>query len=268
MSRRDVAATRHNAVLAHGLAVQAIRAAATRPVQVGLAQDMPGAMPAIVDPAHIHAAEIAFREINAPYATVIFEGRYTDLYLRTLGADAPQFTPEELKTISTPLDFVGINIYTTQEVVPADTPNGFLMVPRPKTYPHAGSEWLFVNPQALYWTPKLVSQLWRVKKIYITENGYSSADVLRPSGSSEAGRILDTDRILYLRNYLLQLQRGIAEGNPVAGYFLWSLLDNFEWSSGYSLRFGITYVDYATQKRTPKLSYDFYRNVIANNSVV
>ena len=84
----------------------------------------------------------------------------------------------------------------------------------------------------------------------------------------ESAAYLDTDRILYLRNYLLQLQRGIAEGNPVAGYFLWSLLDNFEWSSGYSLRFGITYVDYATQKRTPKLSYDFYRNVIANNSVV
>ena len=268
LPRAQVMQARHNAVLAHGLAVQAIRAAATRPVEVGLAQDMPGAMPAIADPAHIRAAEIAFREINAQYATVIFEGRYTDRYLRNLGADAPKFTPEELKTISTPLDFVGINIYTTQEVIPADTPDGFLMVPRPTSYPHAASNWLFINPQALYWTPKLVSQLWGVKRIYITENGYSSADVLRPSGSSEAGRVLDTDRVLYLRNYLLQLQRGIAEGNPVAGYFLWSLLDNFEWSSAYSLRFGITYVDYATQKRTPKLSYDFYRNVIATNSVV
>ena len=263
LPRRDVAAARHNAVLAHGLAVQAIRAAATHPVEVGLAQDMPGAMPAIVDPEHIRAAEIAFRENNAQYATVILEGRYTDRYLQTLGSDAPQFTAEELKTISTPLDFVGINIYTTQEVVPADAPDGFLMVPRPTTYPHAASDWLFVNPQALYWTPKLVSQLWGVKKIYITENGYSSADILRPDG-----RVLDSDRILYLRNYLLQLQRGIAEGNPVAGYFLWSLLDNFEWSSAYSLRFGITWVDYATQKRTPKLSFDFYRNVIATNSVV
>ena len=98
--------------------------------------------------------------------------------------------------------------------------------------------------------------------MFITENGYSSADILRPDG-----RILDTDRIMYLRNYLTQLQRGVAEGVPVRGYFLWSLLDNFEWSSAYSLRFGITYVDYATQKRTPKLSYDFYRRVIATNSV-
>jgi len=263
LPRGQLMQARHNAVLAHGLAVQAIRAAATRPVKVGLAQDMPGAMPAIDDPAHIHATEIAFREINAQYATVIFEGRYTDRYLRNLGADAPKFTPEELKIMSTPLDFVGINIYTTQEVIPSDGPDGFMMVPRPTTYPHAASDWLYINPQALYWTPKLVSQLWGVKTIYITENGYSSADVLRPDG-----RVLDTDRILYLRNYLLQLQRGIAEGNPVAGYFLWSLLDNFEWSSAYSLRFGITYVDYATQKRIPKLSYDFYRNVIANNSVV
>ena len=120
-----------------------------------------------------------------------------------------------------------------------------------------------MNPQALYWTPKLVSSMWGVKALYITENGCSSADVVRPDG-----HILDSDRIMYLRNYLGQLQRGIAEGVPVKGYFLWSLLDNFEWASGYSLRFGITYVDYQTQKRIPKLSYDFYREVIAKNAVM
>jgi len=263
LSRRELMQTRHYAVLAHGLAVQAVRAAATHPVEVGLAEDISGAMPAIEDAAHIHAAEIALREINAQYMTVILEGRYTDRYLRDLGADAPHFTAEELKIISSPLDFVGINVYTTQEVVPAEGPDEFMMVPRPATYPHAASDWLIFDPQALYWTPKLVSSLWGVKKMFITENGYSSADVLRPDN-----RILDTDRIMYLRNYLTQLQRGISEGVPVRGYFLWSLLDNFEWASAYSLRFGITYVDYATQKRTPKLSYDFYRRVIATNSVV
>ncbi len=262
LPRRELAAARHNAVLAHGLGVQAIRAAATRPVLVGLAEDVSGAMPAIADAAHIRAAEIALREINASYTTVVLEGRYTDRYLRTLGADAPHFTPEELRIISAPIDFFGLNCYTTQEVVPVEGPDEFQIVPRPTTYPHMASTWLFVNPQALYWTPKFLSSIWGVKKIYITENGCSSADVLRPDG-----RVLDSDRVLYLRNYLLQLQRGIAEGNPVAGYFLWSLLDNYEWASGYSLRFGITYVDYSTQKRTPKLSYDFYRNAIANNSV-
>lgn len=263
LSRRDLAQTRHNAVLAHGLGVQAIRAAATRPVLVGLAEDISGCMPAIEDADHIRAAATALREQNAQYTTVILEGRYTEKYLRDLGPDAPHFTPEELKTISSPLDFFGINIYTTQEVVPAENPAGYEMVPRPTTYPHMASDWLFVNPQAIYWTPKLVASLWGVKTIYITESGCSSDDVLRPDG-----RVLDSDRVMYLRNYLGQMQRGIAEGVPIQGYFLWSLLDNYEWGSGYSKRFGITYVDYQTQQRTPKLSYHFYREVISRNTVI
>jgi beta-glucosidase len=263
VSRKELAQTKHYAVLAHGLAVQAIRAAATRPVQVGLAEDTSGFMPAIEDDAHIHAAQLALREENAAYTTVIFEGRYTDAYLKRLGADAPHFTPEELRTIASPLDFFGLNCYTTQEVVPADTPSGYLVVPRPTTYPHMDSDWLFVAPPALYWTPKLMTGLWNLKKIYITENGCSSADVLRPDG-----RVLDSDRVQYLRSYLENLQRATADGVPVAGYFLWSLLDNYEWSQGFSKRFGITYVDYKNQQRTPKLSYDFYQQVIAKNAVV
>ena len=263
LSRRELAQTKHYAVLAHGLAVQAIRAAATGPVQVGLAEDTTGCMPAIEDDAHIHAAEIALREENAAYTTVVLEGRYTDAYLKGLGADAPHFTDEELRIIASPLDFFGLNCYTTQEVVPADTPSGYLVVPRPATYPHMDSEWLYVAPPALYWTPKLMTGLWNLKKIYITENGCSSKDVVRPDG-----RVLDSDRVQYLRSYLENLQRATADGVPVAGYFLWSMLDNYEWSQGYSKRFGITYVDYQNQKRTPKLSYDFYQQVIAKNAVV
>jgi beta-glucosidase len=157
---------------------------------------------------------------------------------------------------------MGINVYTTREVVATDSAPGYLFVPRPATYPHAESDWLYINPQAMYWTPKLVSSIWGVKSLYITENGYSSADVLRPDAC-----VLDSDRIMYLRNYLLQLQRGIAEGVPVRGYFLWSLLDNFEWARGYSQRFGITYVDFKTETRTPKLSFDFYRSVIKENAI-
>ena len=268
LPRAQVMQARHYAVLAHGLGVQAIRAAATRPVQVGLAQDIAGAMPAIEDAAHIRAAETAIREINAQYSTVILEGRYTDRYLRDLGPDAPHFTPDELKIIASPIDFLGINVYTTQEAIPTDTLDGFRMVPRPSTYPHASSDWLYVNPQALYWTPKLVSEIWGVRTIYITENGYSSDDILRPKSPNPDDRVLDTDRIMYLRNYLTQLQRGVAEGVPVRGYFLWSLLDNYEWSSGFSKRFGITYVDFQTEERTPKLSFDFYKEVIRTNSVV
>ena len=79
--------------------------------------------------------------------------------------------------------------------------------------------------------------------------------------------VYDVDRVMYLRNYLSQLQRATAEGVPVRGYFLWSLLDNFEWADGYATRFGLIHVDHATQKRTPKLSAAFYREVIARNAV-
>ena len=99
--------------------------------------------------------------------------------------------------------------------------------------------------------------------MYITENGASSADEIAPDGN-----VYDTDRVMFLRNYQTQLQRAVAEGIPVKGYFLWSLLDNFEWADGYQKRFGIVYVDFVTQKRTPKLSAAFYKQVIRENQVV
>ncbi|HEU4872636.1 MAG TPA: family 1 glycosylhydrolase, partial [Pyrinomonadaceae bacterium] len=145
----------------------------------------------------------------------------------------------------------------------ASSPVGYADVPHPKSFPHAPSPWLFVGPEALYWGPRHVAKLWGVKEIYITENGCSSSD--EPAAD---GRVYDTDRVTYLRSYLTQLRRATAEGVPVRGYFLWSLMDNFEWADGYTNRFGIHYVDFATQKRTPKLSADFYREVIARNAVV
>src|SRR5215813_10127759 len=108
--------TRHHAVLGHGLAVQAIRAAAKPGTKVGLAENMTIPAPVFETPAHIKAAESAAREMNASYLTVIKEGKYTDWYLKSAGADAPKFTPEDLKVISSPLDFVGINVYSGQFV--------------------------------------------------------------------------------------------------------------------------------------------------------
>jgi beta-glucosidase len=122
------------------------------------------------------------------------------------------------------------------------------------------SPWLFVGPEALYWGPRHVAKIWNAKEIYITENGCSSSDV--PAAD---GKVYDTDRVMYLRNYLTQLQRATAEGIPVKGYFLWSLMDNFEWADGYTNRFGLHYVDYEKQTRTPKLSAGYYREVIARN---
>ena len=102
-----------------------------------------------------------------------------------------------------------------------------------------------------------------MKSIYITENGTSAAD--QPAAD---GKIYDIDRIMYLRNYLTQLNRATSEGVPVQGYFVWSLMDNFEWSDGYEKRFGLYHVDFKTQRRTPKLSASFYREVTARNAVM
>ena len=263
LDRKRVAQLSHYAVLGHGLAVQAIRAQARPGTKVGIADNVVPTVPVIEDAEQIAAARKAIREVNAMFLTVIEEGEYTKLYLKGLGADAPHFTAEELKVISSPMDFVGINIYQPDYVRAADNEAGFVQVPAPSSYPTMYSPWLLVGPESLYWGPKLVAETWGVKSIYITENGASSADRIAPDG-----HVYDTDRVMFLRNYMSQLQRAVSEGIPVKGYFLWSLLDNFEWADGYSKRFGIVYVDFATQKRTPKLSAGFYKKVIEGNRVV
>jgi beta-glucosidase len=262
LGRKELAQVAHHAVLGHGLAVEAIRAHAKPGTKVGFADNPPGTTPVIETPAHIEAAERAMRDQNAMFGTVIHEGKYMDEYLQWLGADAPKFTDEEMKAIGSPLDFLGLNIYQPTYVRADSGPRGYAVVPPPASFPHMYSDWITVGPEALYWAPKIVAKIWNVKEIYITENGCSSADVLTPDG-----HIYDSDRIMYLRNYMTQLQRAVSEGVPVKGYFLWSLLDNFEWADGYSKRFGITYVDFQTQKRTPKLSSDYYKEVIRRNGL-
>ncbi len=270
LDAKGVAQVNHYAVLGHGLAVQAIRASAKPGTKVGLAENPDASTPVIETAEHIAAASRAFREENASYLTVILEGRYTDAYLKRLGPNAPHFTDAELKSISSPLDFVGLNVYApnwVRAVNPADPPaiveQGYAKVPFPASYPTMLSPWLHIGPDALYWTPKLASTLWNVPELYITENGCSAEDKVTSEGT-----VLDTDRVMYLRNYLTQLHRAVSEGVPVKGYFLWSLLDNYEWADGYEKRFGITYVDFKTQQRIPKLSSAFYKAVIEHNAVV
>lgn len=251
---------RHHAVLAHGLAVQAIRSSARPGTRVGAAENLTAAVPIIETPGNVAAAEHATRELNAGYLTVMLEGRYTDAFLSSAGADAPKFTDEELKTIATPVDFVGINVYTPTYVRAIGTPPGYAVVPLSKSHPRMASSWQFVGPESLYWAPRHLQKIWNVNEIYISENGCGADDT--PAAD---GIVYDSDRIMFLRNNLAMLQRAIAEGAPVRGYFLWSLLDNFEWLDGYGTRFGLTHVDYATLKRTPKLSAAYYAEVIRRN---
>jgi beta-glucosidase len=121
----------------------------------------------------------------------------------------------------------------------------------------------------MYWGTKLLVDLWDVKEIYITENGGPFTHEPDAEGSEPAidGIENDTDRIVWTRAYLNQLQRATAEGVPVRGYFHWSLMDNFEWSGGLRPRFGLYSVNYETQERTPKLSAEFFRACATANAI-
>jgi beta-glucosidase len=253
---------RHHVALGHGLAVQAIRAHGRAGTRVGPAENIAACLPAIDTPANVRAAEIATRELNSGFLGVILEGKYTDGFLEYAGAAAPKFTAGELKIISSPIDFVGLNIYAPQYyVVASDRGPGFKVLPFPGSFPHMNVDWLRIGPETIYWVPRLAAKVWSLDTIYISENGTSAADAPAADGS-----VYDLDRIMYLRNYLAQLQRATSEGVPVRGYFLWSLMDNFEWIYGFEKRFGLYRVDFDTQVRTPKLSVSFYRNVIARNA--
>ena len=259
----EVNQVRHHVVLGHGLAVQAIRASGRAGTRVGPAENIVACVPAIDTPENIRAAEIATRELNSGLLGVMLEGKYTDGYLTFAGAAAPKFTAEELKIISSPIDFVGLNIYAPQHyVVASDRKSGFAVLPFPDSFPHMDSEWLRIGPETIYWAPRLAAKIWNIDTIYISENGTSSSDKLTADG-----KVYDLDRIMYLRNYLTHLQRATAEGVPVRGYFLWSLMDNFEWIFGYEKRFGLYRVDFETQARVAKLSASFYRDVVARNAI-
>lgn len=253
---------RHHGILAHGLGVQAIRANAPG-AQVGLAENPTVFVPVIEEEENIEAARRATRAENAPFLTAVMEGRYPESYLEREGANAPPVESGDMQAIGSPLDFVGLNVYSPYYVRAAGSPQGYEIVPRQASYPHMASPWIALGPEVMYWAVRNICDLWHPRAVYITENGCSAADVMTATGQIE-----DTDRVMYLRNHLTHLHRAVAEGFPVKGYFVWSLLDNFEWADGYSKRFGIHYVDFETEKRTPKLSAAWYREAIRRNAVV
>ncbi|MES1201416.1 MAG: GH1 family beta-glucosidase [Pseudomonadota bacterium] len=261
---KDVNQIRHHGVLAHGLGVQALRSVVRPGTQIGLAENAKFHVPVIETPEHIEAAKKATRQENAAFLTAIMEGKYTDEYIASCGADAPQVLAGEMAAIGSPLDFVACNVYQPVYARADDGPKGYVTLPHLEHSPRMASPWLYVGPEVIYWAVRSVSEIWgeRARAIYISENGCSADDPVVD------GRVDDSDRVMYLRNYLTELHRASAEGYPIKGYFLWSLMDNFEWADGYGKRFGIHYVDFQTQRRFPKLSALWYRELIARNRVV
>lgn len=254
---------RHHGVLAHGLAVQAIRANARRDVKVGLAENSSICVPVIETEEHVEAAKRAMRRLNAPFLTAVLEGKYHEDYLASEGANAPTVEAGDMEAIGSPLDFVGLNMYAPTYIRADGGPSGFAVVPHPGSYPRMEMPWLYLGPQIAYWGPRWANEIWGVQDVRITENGCAAEDKLTPDGE-----VYDTDRVMYLRNHFIAAHRAVSEGYPLKGYFVWSLMDNFEWCWGYTKRFGIVYVNYTTLERIPKLSAKFYREVIARNRVV
>src|SRR5262249_37098927 len=232
--------------------------------KVGFAENMRVGVPASDTPEHVEAAEKATRDRNAGFMTVLLEGRYMDDYLASAGGTTPTFTGGELRTIASPLDFVGINVYPPGLYVqPSDDPPGYPDRPLNASHPKMASAWHVLDAEVMYWAPRHLHSIWNAKSIFITENGCAASDVV-----SDDGRVYDSDRVMFLRAYLGQLQRATSEGVPVDGYFLWSAQDNFEWIEGYGNRFGLIYVDFDTLERTPKLSAEWFREAARRNAVV
>jgi beta-glucosidase len=260
----EIYQVRHHTVLGHGLAVQAIRARGKDGTKVGPAEVIQCAVPMIGTAEHIAAARAATRELNAPYLTVMAEGRYTDGYLQTAGPAAPEIADGDLEIISAPLDFFGINVYKpAYYAMASDEAPGWRAIPFAKAHPRMFNNWLAFAPEVLYWAPKFVHSLWGAPEIFITENGCASDDEAAPDGT-----VYDTDRIVFLRSFLSQLHRATSDGVPVSGYFHWSMMDNFEWMAGYGNRFGIVHVDFETLERRPKLSAQWFREAATRNQVV
>jgi beta-glucosidase len=255
---------RHNALLAHGLGVQAIRDSAQGPVNVGLAENSAICVPVMETEDHIEASRTAMRLINAHFLTAVLEGAYAAEYLDQEGANAPSFSDEDMAIIGAPLDFIGLNMYAPRIVKASpDAPHGFEVCTHPESYPRLNMDWLYIGPQITYWGPRHLADIWGVKSVYITENGCACKDKLTMDNE-----VWDTDRVMYLRSHFISAHRAVSEGYPLRGYFVWSLLDNFEWAFGYTRRFGIVYVNFETLERIPKLSARFYQEVIERNAVV
>ena len=267
---REVWQTSHHALLAHGLGVQAIRAASPQKCEISIAENPGITVPFMESATDIQAAKNAFPYHcgNGGMIYPILTGQYHPGLLEELGENAPIIQNGDLETIFQPIDALGLNIYTGTYIRSTDNAQnskGCDWVAFPKGYPRLHMPWLQIVPESLYWGIRHVSETLNRPDlpIYITENGCAADDHM-----TAEGEVLDTDRILYLRQYLKTVQRAAQEGYPIKGYFLWSLLDNFEWSWGYSRRFGITHVDYKTQKRTPKASFNWYQEVVRSNRVV
>ncbi len=259
-SRADAVAASHHLLLSHGWTLDVLRRNAPN-AQVGITLNLQHVEAASPSPEDEAAAREVDGNGNRWYLDPIFRGEYPRDMLETYGADGPPVRDGDLDAISAPIDFLGVNNYFRQ-VVGAST-NGEgprFVVAADAQLTDMGWE---VYPQGLYQLLRRVADDYAPPAIYITENGAAFGDV-----RVHDGRVRDPERLDFIRSHIDAVGRAVEDGVPVNGYFVWSFLDNFEWSLGYSKRFGIVYVDYPTQERVPKDSFYWYRDFIAQQRPV
>ena len=254
-SAADALATSHHLLLAHGRAVEILRRVVPA-AKVGITLDLHPVYPASESDADRAAATRMDGLENRWFLDPIFRSEYPADVLESLDGSAPTILDGDLESISAPIDFLGVNNYSRQVVSAGPGGNGQNAARDPDSaYTDMGWE---VYPEGLHDVLIRLRDEYAVPSIYITENGAAFADV-----RSHDGAVRDPEREAFLEAYIGAVGRAVAAGVPVHGYFVWSLLDNFEWGWGYGKRFGIVYVDYPTLERVPKGSFEWYRDLIA-----
>ena len=263
----------HNLLLGHGRSVQAIRAAAKKPVKVGLPFAGMFSLPASSSPHDVAAARTASFAVEKrtiipmqPPMTMLSNSWWLDpIYLGHYPAEGYKLfpsaeklaTPADMRIIHQPVDYCAVNLYFAP-TVKAGADGKPELVPDPPNTPRSHYGWA-ITPDLLYWAPKFLAERYK-KPVLITENGISLADAPSPDG-----KVHDPQRISFLNDYLKAYKRAHLEGVPLAGYFHWSLVDNWEFAQGYQERFGLIYVDRNTLQRTVKDSAYRYKEIISNN---
>jgi beta-glucosidase len=239
----------HHLLLSHALAMQALRGDGAR-APIGIVLNLSPVQPASDAPQDVAAARLEDGRLLRWYMDPLFGRGYPQDVLDHLGADAPRIEAGDLATIAAPMDFLGLNYYS-RTVVGAHGHWDPVKAGREVT--DMGWE---VYPQGLTELLLRLRRDYPVPPIYVTENGSAFTDRL------EDGRVHDAARTRYLESHIGAVREAMRQGVNLAGYMVWSLLDNFEWASGYAKRFGIVYVDYATQQRTLKDSALWYRGFL------
>ncbi len=251
----QAAAAGHNLLRAHGLAVQCYRSEGRG--RIGLTVNLEPKYPASERPRDREAARRAHAYMNRQFLDPVMLGRYPQSLSEIYGGDWRSPPQEELALIRQPIDFLGVNYYTRALV--RDEQGAWPTRAGSErcaegSYTETGWE---VYPQGFLDTLLWVKDRYGDIPLYVTENGAAFLDP-----PPQDGNITDLARIAYLREHLRMVHEALRAGVDLRGYFVWSLLDNFEWQHGYAKRFGIVHVDYASQRRTPKASARFYRRVI------